>query len=147
MSEISVTQRGQTRNQSTADYQVNRPFIWNNKFQTGVFTNNSGGSLTFPPCSLVARHLTVAGALIPVTSSNLADIIGISSQEGSLTLANAATAQITYCYEGGIDVNLLVLPAGVTLDTMVGNKALRDILAGVGFELDNTTTSMTTFDN
>jgi hypothetical protein len=142
-----VTQRGATRNQSTADYSVNRPFIWNNKFQTGVFTNNSGAQLTLLQCVFVARHLTVAGALIPVTSSNLADIIGIASQEGSIVLANTATANITYCYEGGIDVNLLVMPSGVTLDTMVGNKALRDIIAALGLELDNTTVNLTNFDN
>lgn len=147
-----VTQRGATRNQSTADYQTKHAFIWDNRFQTGIFKNTTGGSFTLQPLMLIARSLTVANGLIPVTftdlsTNNLADIIGIASHEGDIVLANNATANITYCNEGSVDANLLVLPAGVTLNTVVGNKVLRDVIASLGIDLDNTTVEMTKFDN
>lgn len=147
-----VTQRGATRNQSTADYQVKHMFIWDNKFQKGAFKNTTGGSFTLQPGMLVARSLTIAGGLIPVTftdlsTNNLADIIGIASHEGDIVLANNAISNITYCSEGTVDVQYLVFPAGVTLDTVVGNKVLRDVIAALGIDLDNTTVEMTKFDN
>lgn len=147
-----VTQRNATRNQSTADYQVNRPFIWDNKFQTGAFKNTTGSSFTLLVGMLVARSLTIVGGLIPVTftdlsTNNLADCIGIAAQDGSIILANNQITNISYCTEGGFDANLIVLPAGVTLDTVVGNKVLRDVIGALGIDLDSTTVENQFFDN
>jgi len=147
-----VTQRSITRNQSTADYEIKHAFIWDNTFQNGSFKNTTGASFVLNECMLVARNTAVAGGLIPVTytdssTNNLADIIGIASQSGDITLASNASTNITYCTGGGVDARYLVLPAGVTLDTTVGNKALRDVIADLGIDLDNTTIEMTKFDN
>jgi hypothetical protein len=51
------------------------------------------------------------------------------------TLASGATAAIDYAISGDIDGGLLQLPTNVTLDTVVGNKALRDVLNDLGFAI------------
>jgi hypothetical protein len=142
-----VNQRNVTRNQSTADYQIKRIFVFDNRFESGNYLNNSGATATIEAGMLVARSTTVAGGLIPVTSANLANVIGIAALEGAVDLANAATLSITYGTKGTIDGNQLVLPATVTLDTVVGQKTLRDVLEGIGFHVDTSSVEHTKFDN
>ena len=59
-------------------------------------------------------------------------MIGITFMNDE-TLASGATAAIDYAIRGDIDGSLLLLPDSVTLDTVVGNKALRDVLTDLGF--------------
>ena len=49
--------------------------------------------------------------------------------------------------KGTIDGNALTLPTGVTLNTMVGDKTLGDVLEGIGFHVDTSTVEHTDFDN
>lgn len=257
MSDIDVTQRSATRNFSTADYEVKRIFIFDNRFVEATFRNNSGdvlvllsgmlvardagtfekatvvfsatplsaaqtvilGGLTFTSTGATTREqlanafsnlavgattgpgaalgtysgtltnfstgdvvngttvvftatargnttnlvqtgtgaaaaITIvagvgatANGVIPVTSATLADVIGVSALEGSVSLADAATLAINYGSKGTIDGNRLTLPAGVTLDTAVGAKTLRDKLEDLGLHVDTSTVEQTKFDN
>jgi hypothetical protein len=145
-----ITQRaGTTRNQSAADFQQKKIFIWDNKFQKGVFKNTTGSSMTLSAGMFVARNTAIAGGLIPVTSANFQDSIGVAAIEDDITLANNATVTISFCTGGGVDANSLVLPASVTFDSVPasGTKAFRDILEGEGLHLDFTTVENTKFDN
>lgn len=251
----SVNQRDVTRNQSAADFSFKRIFIFDNRFSSGLFRNNSGGDLTIesgmllvrdsgtfetasmlfsatplaaaetvtiagltytstgattraelaqafanlavgatagdglatgtytgtltgystggvvgnavvftattkgnqtnlaasgtgalPTATIVNGSAAVAGGLIPATASNLADVIGISDLEDSVELADTETLTISYGTDGTISSNFLVLPSGVTLDTVVGNKTLADVLEGIGFHLESSV-EHTKFDN
>lgn len=82
----------------------------------------------------------------PATSANLASIIGVLRIDGSVTLANSSSVSACYALSGDIDAGLLVLPVGVTLDTVVSGKALKDILTALGFVLKNVT-ELTKFGN
>lgn len=78
----------------------------------------------------------------PATSANLASVIGIlkiSSDGGVVPLADTASESACYALSGDIDAGLLILPVGVTLDTIVSGKALKDILTALGFVLKNVT--------
>lgn len=132
---IESTQRNATRNQSTVDYTRKNIFLYGDRYQTAVFNNNTGGDLDLESGYLVVRNTAVAGQVLPATAANLADVIGIAKVDGVVTLADVATLPISYCVEGDIDSGLLTLPATVTLDTVVGNKVLRDILTDLGFKL------------
>lgn len=110
---------------------------------TNLAQTGTGAAATI---NIVAGTSATASGLIPVTSSNLADVIGISKYDGEITLGVSETANIAYCIKGDIDASLLTLPSGVTLDTTVGNKALRDVLNDLGFVLFNVTEN-TNFDN
>jgi S-layer protein len=251
----SISQRNQTRNQSTADFQQKKIFIFDNKYQNGVFNNNSGGALTIQSGMFLARNIatpqkstvvfvaltngqtvilggltftaggsgataeavanafanlavgatdgpgTASGAysgtlagfstggvingksvvftssvtgastalaatgtgsapaitvvagtagatngFIQVTSANLADVIGIADLDDSVVTANGDNVNISCCTGGSVESTFLVMPAGVTLATIVGNKTFQDVLEGIGFHLI-TGVSNTKFDN
>jgi len=253
----TITQRNATRNQSTADFEVKRIFLFDNRFVEGVFKNTSGSDLTIKTGMLVARAAgtyeqasvlfnatslaagetvilggltytstgvttqaqlaaafanlaagattgagtatgsysgaltgfstgavqggntvvftatatgntsnlaqtgtgpastititqgttAVANGLIPVTSGTLANTIGVAAVDGEVLLANAESLNINYCTKGNIDGLQLVLPAGVTLETVVGAKTLRDVLESLGLHVDTSTVENTKFDN
>lgn len=258
MSEITVTQRGVTRNQSTADYELKKIFIWDNHFVEGVFKNTTDaileswgsgrlvarsagtyevatvvfsatplsagqtvilGGLTYTSTgattraelaaafanlldgattgagtatgsysgaltgfttgpvisgttvvftavatgnttnlaqtgtgaaaaiTIVAGTAAIATGLIPVTSGNLADVIGVSALEGTVDIGIDQSLNINYGTKGTIDGNALTLPSGVTLETVVGAKTLRDILESLGLHVDTSSVDNTKFDN
>ena len=82
----------------------------------------------------------------PATSANLANVIGILKIEGQNEMLNAASLNANYALCGDVDATMLVLPLGVTLDTIVGSKALKDVLTALGFVLNNVI-ECTKFDN
>lgn len=95
------------------------------------------GTGTLPVATIVNGTIALSDALIPATSSNLADVIGISDIEGSVEMLDTEALTISFATKGTILSNALVFPNGVTLDTLVGNKTLRDVLEGIGFHLES----------
>jgi hypothetical protein len=144
---VNITQRNATRNQSTADFSVKRIAIFDNRFLPGVFKNNSGASFTLQAGMLVVRDVAVANGFLPATSANLADVLGVAVQEGDVVLADAGTTAINIVVSGTIDGTQLILPATITLNTTVGNKALKDVLDSLGLHIDESTVENTKFDN
>jgi len=95
------------------------------------------GTGTAPTITVVNGTAGVDEGFSPATSATLANVIGVLKIDGINTMANAASLPANYALSGDIDTSLLVLPLGVTLDTMVGSKALKDILTALGFVLYN----------
>lgn len=144
---ITYNQRNATRNQSTVDYTQEILFLNDGRSQEAVFLNNSGGLLTLEQGILVRRDVSTPGQVIPaIAGTTLADVIGIVRIDGTIDLADTETANINYDTQGTIDSGLLVFPATVTLDTVVGSKSLKDILTGIGFD-PKAVTELTDFDN
>ena len=81
----------------------------------------------------------------PATSANLDDVIGVLKIQDQ-DIEDAGTKNAHYAFCGDLDSGLLVLPIGVTLDSIVGSKSLKDILIGLGFVLHNVTET-SKFDN
>jgi hypothetical protein len=147
--------RGGTRNQSTADYERNQLFLYGNRKQTAIFNNNIGDALTAESGLLVVRDVDNPSKIIlatwdlladPDPINTLGDIIGILDIDGEVVMADTDDVNACYAISGDIDVSQLVFPEGVTLDTVVGNKVLKDILTGLGFVLFNVTEN-SKFDN
>jgi len=106
------------------------------------------GTGTSPTFVIVSGSSTTASGLIPVTSANLADTIGIAVVDGGpVTLPDSESLNVAYGTRGEINATYLVLPSGVTLDTVVGNKSLEDILEGIGFDVNRTIVENTIYDN
>lgn len=107
----------------------------------------ASGTGTAPTITVVDGTSGVDEGFSPATSANLANVIGILKvSNGVTTLANGASVNANYCISGDIDASMLILPLGVTLDTVVGSKALKDVLTALGFVLNNVT-EMTKFNN
>lgn len=92
-----------------------------------------------PTITIVNGTAGVDEGFSPATSANLANVIGILRIDGLVPLADAASINAYYALSGDIDAGLLILPLGVNLDTIVGSKALKDILTALGFVLKNVT--------
>jgi len=113
----------------------------------GNKTNLSAtGTGTAPTFTIIGGTSGVDEGFSPATSATLANVIGILKIEGINTMADAESLKANYCISGDIDAGMLILPAGVTLDTIVGSKALKDILTAQGFVLNNVT-ELSKFDN
>lgn len=144
---IEYNQRNVTSNQSTLDVSTEIVFLFDNKYQKAVFLNNTGADLDLEQGFLVRRDVSTPGQVIPaIAGATLSDVIGIVKVNSPMALADTETANINYAICGDIDSGLLVLPAGVTLDTTVGAKHLKDILTGIGFN-PRPVTELTSFDN
>lgn len=145
---INVTQRNATRNQSTADYTIENIFMYGNRYQEALLNNNTGALAVFTDGFLVLRNTAVPGQIIPaIAGDSLANVIGVLKTD-DLSLAISGIAPVNYCMEGDIDITMLKLPAGVTLDTVVGTtgRCLRDFLTNLGLVLRNVTEN-SKFDN
>ena len=142
-----ATQTVATRNQSTANYERKRIFVFDNRFKEGVYKNVNNETPVLEPGMLVARDVNVVDGFIPVNSSNLADVIGISANETLAELTDGQTVNINICTKGTIEGVHLTLPVGVDYNTAVGNKSLKDVLEGIGFHLEENALENTKFDN
>lgn len=135
---VIVTESNVTRNQSTVTYSSASLILFNPKYgPESLYKNTSGASIEAKSGLLVVRDTSTTGQLKSATAVNLADVVGVLLINDSLTLANNATVNSQYLIGGEIDASALILPATVTLDTVVGNKFLRDILNDLGFKLVN----------
>jgi S-layer protein len=101
-----------------------------------------------PTITVVNGTAGVDEGFSPATSATLANVIGIlkTTGNGITTLADGASMSANYAICGDIDATMLVLPNGVTLDSIVGSKALKDILTALDFRL-NDVVEMTKFNN
>ena len=98
---------------------------------------SASGTGTAPTITVENGTSGTLNGVSPVTQSSLANVIGILKIEGVNTIADATTLSANICIDGDVDATNLILPIGVTLDTIVGSKALRDILTTQGFVLNN----------
>ena len=130
---MSIVQRNATRNQSTADYSSKCIFLFDNRFMTIV--------LVLAAQTVLKEGMLIAqasdGTFVPATAANLANVVGILKMDGDYT-APIGNITVNIGTKGTIDETGLVLPATVTLATMVGNKSLRMVLEGLGFHMEPT---------
>lgn len=146
------TQRDQTASKSFMDIEFKHIFLFDNKFADIIFNNDTGDDYELVPGLVVVRDASnPTKAVVPdvsVNTAGLINIIGVISNTSKKTLADGADDNSQYCHGGEINTDHLILPDGVTLDTVPTNagKTVGDILKGLGFELVNGI-SNTKFDN
>lgn len=135
---VTTTQTNVTRNQSTVTYASNSLILFEPKYgHEIVYKNTTGAELEVKSGLLVVRDVSTTGQLKSATAANLADVVGVLLINDSVTVAIDGTVNGQYLIGGEIDASQLILPATVTLDTVVGTKFLRDILSDLGFKLQN----------
>ncbi|RDY57706.1 hypothetical protein [Flagellimonas nanhaiensis] len=144
------TQRDNNRNQSTADISHKHIFLFDNKYSEGVFNNNTGGDYDLVPGTVVIRDTGDPTRVIPaIAGATLVNIVGVISTNETISgIATGTDVNVSYCHGGMVDQDLLILPGGVTLDTIPtsSSKTVGDILRALGFDLKSST-EHTKFDN
>lgn len=126
-----VTQRNVTRNQSTADYERGCIFLFDNRFKE--ITLPISASTDLKTGMLVCQKND--GTFELATDSNLENIVGVLKTGGDFTAT--ADANVNICTKGTILQSGLILPTGVTLATVAGNKTVEYLLESLGFHLED----------
>lgn len=136
---MNAIQTKSTRNQSTAQFEESCIFMGNNRFEEG--TISVAATTVIKDGMPVVRNVAKPGAFSLATSANLKDIVGVTKVGlFDVSLAASTDLNIAVCIKGDIDANGLVLPASVTLNTVVDTtKFLRDVLNNVGLNIVDTT--------
>ena len=139
---VKTYQRGATNNQSTADFERENLFTFGNRYSEEKFLNNTSDTLVAEPGILVTRNTGSAlnkTVLVPAVSGTLGAIVGILAVGANVEMLDAAEIDTNMCISGDIDASLLVFPEGITLNTVVNDKLLKDVLTDLGFVLNNVT--------
>lgn len=136
---MKAEQTVSTRNQSTVQYTEGCIFMGNNRYEEG--TISVAAETVIKDGMPVVRNVSKPGAFSLATSSNLVDVVGVTKVGlFDVTLAASTDLNIAVCIKGDVDANGLVLPATVTLNTVVGTtKFFRDVLNNVGLNIIDTT--------
>jgi hypothetical protein len=122
-----------TGNQAITNYDVNKIFVWNNRFETGNCTNDSYD--TYEVGTVMGRVASTR-ELVPLDSSASdgsqfpVGILAAPINEGEDTTA-------TICVAGDVVESLLIFVNEETLNTVVSAKTLRDRIGSdtVGIKL------------
>lgn len=141
---VNVTQRNSTRNQSTADFEQKKIFLFDNRFSIGTIEN-----LTDPAenQTLKAGQLVFRATNGKLTLEGLySQLVGVLAIDGEVVLAGGDTLDITYCHSGTVDGGNLILQGADTLNTVSSGLAVRDYLNNIGLHVESVT-EMTSFDN
>jgi len=97
------------------------------------------GTGTAPTITTTAGTAGTVNGFSPATAATIANTIGLLKIEGINEMANGATLPANYALSGDIDSTLLILPDGLTVNSIIGSKAVKDILTGIGFVVKNVT--------
>lgn len=139
--------RGETRNQSTADFSRNSLFVFGNRYYDATVANKAATEVTLEEGVLVMRDAADTTKVLPiVATADLAKVIGVVNITGSVVLATGEETNACYAHRGEIDGGLLVLPETSTLNTLVGDATLKDLLTEKGFVILNVSEN-SKFDN
>ena len=147
MSKVLRVLRGDSRNQSTADYSRQSLFVFGNRYYETTAKNTAVADVTMEEGILVMRDAADTANVVPIVlTADLPKCIGIAAVNGEVVLAQNETTNINYATSGDVDGALLVLPEVSTLVTLVGDRTLKDLLTSLGFNVLNVTEN-SKFDN
>jgi hypothetical protein len=148
MSKNQIEQVNATRNQSMAKYTHDHVFLGNNDFDEKTLNNTTAAAEVTITSGTLLFKLSPTEVDVLDAAANIANVVGIAAMEADVAVANAATLDINVCLRGEVAEELIDLPAGVTLDTVIPTTqlTLRDRLNELGFHLVAGTNN-TKFDN
>ena len=134
--------------QLNTDYNFAKVFIFQNDYKKATYTNSTGASVDLAIGTVLGK-VTASGKLLPLVAAAVDGSkypVGVLAK--TITVANGASADLTYCVGGHVDQNLLVFNAAETVDTVVDGKTLGDRLLGDTLGIYPVITSENTnFDN
>lgn len=150
----TVTASNQTNNQAKFDYDISKIFIWNNRYISATFNNDTGAEADFAPGTVVARIASTAKIVVLDPTAIDGSQIPIGVLKSSITaLADAADKVVNFCYAGDVVEDKLILQGSDTLATVVtigtgteNTRIIRDMLTSVGINIIESD-EQTEFDN
>lgn len=120
-----------TNSQLYSQRDTSKIFLWNNRYETGTYTNSGYDDVTLAAGTVMGR-VTTTGKLTPLESdaTDGSQIpVGILHQD--YTVAAGEDQTISICTAGDVASGKLVFAkTGDTLDTVVSGRRLRDRIPG-----------------
>jgi hypothetical protein len=157
MSEVTVV--NSTNNQAHFDYDVSKIFVWNNRYDKGLFDEPAGsGSYTLKQGQLIGRIAATGKLKICSVAATDGSQFPIGVVMSSVTMAEDATdVVVNYCISGDVVENKLFFAGAETLDSVLTvadsvpddttyTKRLRDLIQSIGIKLVEGD-ELTDFDN
>jgi len=142
-----VTQVNATENQSQFNYDNSKIFIFGNRYEKVVFTNLTGGTLSYAAGTVLGR-ISATGK---VTEMKSAATDGSELPIGVLAtaitdLATVSDIDVNMCIKGDIAEDKVVFNGSDVVTTAEQGRIYRDWLTLVGIILKSGT-ELTNFDN
>jgi len=155
----NVTEVNNTGNQAQFNYDTSKIFVWNNRYSSATFINNTGGALAFAPGTVVGR--VAATNLIAPFDSSATDgsqiPIGVLKSNLASSADDAQTPNTNFCKAGDVVKEKLLFQGSDDLDTVVtindgtpadtdNTRTVRDMIESLGINIV-ASTELTGFDN
>jgi len=123
-------------------------FIWDNRFDKGLYTNSGYTEATILAGTVMGR-VSSSGAIVPFTSgaSNGSQyIIGVLNEDHVLQAGE--TKEVYYCVSGDVAAEMLLFQGSDSLTTVVDGRQIKDKIGAdtIGIKLV-TAVDLTKFDN
>ena len=144
----TISQRNSTSNQLTTDYNLQKIFLLNNRYETDVLLENPGYSSQTILAGTVLGRIAASGNVIPCISGALDGSqypIGILAQDVN-ALAQGATQTVAMCVDGDVNGAAIIWYGGDSLSTIANGRTNQDWLKLYGI-LIRYADEMTAFDN
>lgn len=146
----SVNLRLNTGQQITTDYDLSKIFIWDNRYESDSYVNNSNYSPITILAGTVMGRVATTGAVVPCLASAVDGSqfpIGILAQD-IIGLVGGGNAACTLCIAGDVAADKVIFYYGDTLETVVNGRRFKDrIQSDSSGIILRTRTEMTDFDN
>lgn len=132
MSEI--TQQTPTRNQLTSQYDISKIFLFDNKYRKVNIANATGSAMVLVAGTIIG----CVGITHAPYDADTANQLPVGILADDITIANGSNADVDICYGGKVAEEKIVFSdTDDTLDTIVSNRSIRDMLISntLGIEL------------
>jgi hypothetical protein len=130
----TATNKFSNQSQRTTIYDIQKTFIYDNRFEIGTLNNNTGGALTFEEGTVLGR-LAANGKYVPFNEGGAdgsENIVGVLKGQVE-ALADGADAQVSVGIFGDVSEEKLIFINGETLDgSTVGTRTVRDLMKATG---------------
>lgn len=144
----TIVTRDLTQNFGAADRDTSKIFIFDNSYRNVTFKNDTGADINLIGGELVAIDPSDGTAVIIDVAASDGTEVPVGFVNSCPTVLDTETAPISICIGGDVVEDKIILPAGVTLDTVVGTRQLRDLITAetMGTRIVPST-ELTNFDN
>ena len=135
-----------TSNQLNIDVERKVIFLGSNSYERESYTNSTGSTVNLKAGTIMGR-ISATGLLLPLVAAatdGSQHFVGVLTEDEDVL--DTASANVNICIQGRVKQSELIFNASENLETVIGGRQLRDIIAGQGIKLVEST-ELSDFDN
>jgi len=135
----SITNPLNTGQQMTTNYDLSKIFLWDNRYDSENYVNNSNYNPVTILAGTVMGRIASTGRVVPCDASQTDGSqipMGVLAQD--VLLLGGALQKVAICVRGDVNQNALIFWTGNSVNTIVGNNPPRrmfDLIQDSGIKL------------